>query len=259
MNPALKLKQLDDLSPTEWIEKSKKPVTEAYKPVRVQNCLPSVFAAYCKLFHPIYLDPEVRDHSVSWHKAESQNVDSVGVRSGGALVRESSHGRMKGDRVRWSELANRHGLTFHPEINVESFTRAFADRSWPRYLLGPDEGTLDNATCDALVSGLSPHVGATRCYFYYSGLSVAGYAPQLYRGSLADVHGFLEMDHVNASPEYWWPEDHEWCIHTDWDLPFTLIGGSQAIVDAVANHPLLEMQPVTLMSRVDYQADQLNI
>jgi hypothetical protein len=174
-----------------------------------------------------------------------------------------SHGQTKCERVRWSELANRYGLKFHAEINEESFTRSFRGRSWPRYILGPDEGTLDRETCDALVSALSSQGGTPSCYFYYSGLSIAydspdGYAPRLYKGSLTNVRCFLELDQECASPEYWWPEDRQWCIHTDWDLSFTVVGGSQAMVDTIASNPLLETLPVGPRSRVDYQADQVN-
>jgi hypothetical protein len=258
------LKRLIDLAPSEWIANSLTPMpTEPYNPVRVSNCLPSGFPTYCKLFHPIYVDPTVSDLSVSWHKAEGPGHPSVGVQSGGTLVRESSHGREKGDRVRWQQLALRYGLTFYPEINDSSFKRAFPDKSWPRHLLGPDEGTLDRETCGALISALDQLTGEQPCFFYYSGMSVLcgpdHYSPRLYRGSLTDVQAFFEMDEVNASPEYWWPEDREWCICTDWDLSFTLIAGSEAVLDAIANHPLLETLLVTSMSRVDYQADQLNL
>jgi hypothetical protein len=255
------LKRLNDLSPAAWIQMGKKPVPkEPFEGVRVEACLPSVFPAYCKLFHPIYIDLQIQDHSISWHESEEQKHDHVGATSGGALVGESSYDQTKCDRVRWSELANRYGLKFHAEINEDSFTRSFRGGSWPRFLLGPDEGTLDRETCDALVSALSRQGGTPSCYFYYSGLSIAydspdGYAPRLYKGSLTDVP-CLELE--AASPEYWWPEDRQWCIHTDWDLSFTLVGGSGAIVDTIANDPLLETLPVGPRSRVDRQADQVN-
>lgn len=158
--------------------------------VRLENLVPAVFPAYCKLFHPIYVDPEVSGRSTSWHQAESQGRPDLGVlaglRAGGTLVRESSDGRVKGERVRWRELAERYGLTFHSEIHADSLTKAFGG-SWPRYLLGPDEGRLDDETCDALVSVLGPLTGAVPCYFYYSGLSVffstpEGFPAHFYRG-----------------------------------------------------------------------------
>jgi hypothetical protein len=252
------LKRLIDLAQSEWIANSRAPMpTEPYSPVRVSNCLPCGFPAYRKLFHPIYVDPTVSDLSVSWHQAASSEHPSVGVAGGGTLVRESSHGREKGERVCWQHLAKRYELKFHPEINDSSFKKAFPDGSWPRYLLGPDEGTLDQETCDALVSALSQPLGDKSCFFYYSGMSVLCgpdyYAPRLYKGALTDVLAFFMTDDVIASPEYWWPEDREWCICTDWDLSFTLIGGSQAIADAIASHRFLETLPVTPMSRVDYK------
>lgn len=257
------INRFTDLAASEWITTNKTPIPNTpYTPVRVRNCLPAGFPTYRKLLHPIYVDPTILDHSTSWHDAADPERLLVGLRAGGTLVRESSFGADKGERVLWQDLAKQYGLTFHPEINDTSFNRAFSKGSWPRYLLGPDEGTLDAETCHALISALTPVVGHQPCFYYYSGMSVLSgpdfYAPRLYQGALTDVLAFFEMDDLNSSPEYRWPENREWCICTDWDLSFTLIGGSEACADAIASNPLLETISVTPMMRVDYGADELN-
>lgn len=258
------LQLVADLTLAAWIDAGKKPVEDASQGgVRLENLVPAVFPAYCKLFHPIYVDPEVSDRSTSWHQAESQGRPDLGVLAGGTLVRESSDGRVKGERVRWRELAERYGLTFHSDLHAYSFARAFG-KSWPRYLLGPDEGTLDDATCDALIAVLGPLTGAVPCYFYYSGISVIfsaseGYPAHLYQGSLFDVSALADLAAVSSTPEYWWPEDRSWCVHTDWDLAFTLIGGTERVVEAVLGHPELEAVRVSAGSRIDPQGDMVNL
>ena len=237
--------------------------TERYGPVRVSNCLPTGFPTYSKLFHPIYIDPTISDPSVSWHQAADPDQMFVGIRAGGTLVRESSHGRTKGERIRWQQLSKKCGVAFHPETSDRTFAKAFPDGSWPRSLLGPDEGTLDQETCNALIAIMLQRVGNMPCFFYYSGLSVAfgpdGYLPHLYVGTLPDVLAFFDSDDVNASPEFWWPENREWCVCTDWDLSFTLIGGSRDLAAALSDDPFLEILPVSTETRVDCRSDEPSV
>ena len=250
---------VSDLAPSAWIEAGKLPAPGPGAPCLVGNCIPSGFEAYVKLLHPIYVDPTIKDHATSWHSAEQRDTGAPGILSTGTLVRESSYGRAKGERLRWEDLANRYGLTFHADVNDGSFTRYFSDRSWPRYLLGPDEGTLDPETCRELAAVLAPATLSQSVFFYYAGLSVQGYEPRMYLGKLRDVMEFFEMNEdLLATPEYWWPESREWCVCTDWDLSFTLIGGSEETIRTISRSPILETLTVTPNSRVDWHADEVN-
>jgi hypothetical protein len=229
------LTRLDDFSETEWLLDGRLPLArEAFPPVRVGNVIPPVFEAWRKLLHPMYRDAEIDDHV------------------------------MRGGRIRWEELAGEHGLEFHPEIHHASFARAFPGGRWPVRVRAPREGTLDAETCLALVEILEAHTRAEQCYFYYTGVSVNyddehGFAPQLYRGLSRDLLAFEGMAEVNATPEYWWPEDRAWCVHTDWDSAFTLIGGPEAAVEELGRHPEIESLRVKAESRVDAEADEINI
>ena len=66
------------------------------------------------------------------------------------------------------------------------------------------------------------------------------------------------MQEVSLSPEFWWPEDRAWCINTDYDLEFTIIGGPTNLLADLSAHSELELLPVTARSRVDYRSDQVN-
>jgi hypothetical protein len=228
------LTRLEDLSEAGWILNGRVPLPrEAFPPVRVGNCVPPVFEAWRKVLHPIFREAEIDGHL------------------------------MRGPRVRWEELAREQGLEFHPEIHDASLACAFPGGRWPRLLRAPREGTLDAETCMSLVEIIEAHTSSERCYFYYTGVSVnysdkEGFARQLYRGLLRDVLEFEVMGAVNATPEYWWPEDRAWCVHTDWDTAFTLIGGPEAAIEEVGRHPELESLLLEATSRVDFEADQIN-
>jgi len=229
------LERLEDLSEANWIREGREPVPRiAFAPVRVANCVPPIFPAWRKVLHPIY---------------RSVEIDGIPLR---------------GPRATWAEVAEEYGLVLHPEIHDVSFAGVFPGGRWPKNLRGPRDGTLDAETCLSLVEILEAHTRAERCYFYYTGVSVnyndeEGFAPQLYRGYARDVLEFEDMPAVNATPEYWWPEDRAWCVYTDWDTAFTLVGGPEAALAELAMHPEVESVPVTAMSRVDFEADEINM
>jgi hypothetical protein len=159
--------------------------------------------------------------------------------------------------VLWHTLAKRYGLAFHPEFNHESFRKAFATGSWPRYLLAPAEGTLDRKTCEALISVLKPLSQTERIYFRFSDYLMND-LPHLYSGDLNELTAFLTKPNFGGTPECWWAEDRSWCVYTDWDLTFTLIGGSRTLVEACVAHPMLECIAVKPETRIDFRADKLN-
>jgi hypothetical protein len=107
------------------------------------------------------------------------------------------------------------------------------------------------------VSILDSMTEPQRCFFYYGGLSVRSFEPRLYEGDLRDVLVFLEpKDDLSATPEYWWPEDGSWCVCTDWDLSFSLIGGPQTLIDRIVSDTVLEALHVKNNTRIDYRADE---
>ena len=160
-------------------------------------------------------------------------------------------------RVLWANLASRCGLKFHPEINDYYFRLAISDREFVKNLRGPEEGNLDDATCQAILESVRHARGSEHCWFYYSGIRPP-FETRLYGGSLDEVLLCSSLDGIRTLPEYWWPADRTWCVSTDHDLRFTLIGGSKELVQACIEHPFLECLPVEGSTRVDDFAEAPN-
>jgi hypothetical protein len=250
------LERVTDLDAASWIDEALPPLLQwedpAWRGNFVSHCLPSVFSAYAKIFHPIYADDSVEDRSASWAEADDR-PETVG-----RLVSVGSGPDPFGRRVTWQSLAQELGLTFHAEINDQSLRRRFPDRSFPRYLVGPEEGSLDRPTCQSLVHALTPYTGAEACFFYYVAISTPKIEPLLYRGALTNVFESFDLEGVYGTPTYWWPGSRSWCLCTDWDLTFTLVGGSADLISSLLSTPELEALEVTPSSRVDWQADRVN-
>jgi hypothetical protein len=74
--------------------------------------------------------------------------------------------------------------------------------------------------------------------------------PLLYIGELLDVPDLLVND---SPPEYWWPESRSWCVCSDYDLSFTIVGGPQNFIDQILASNVLEAVTVSHHTRIDYK------
>jgi hypothetical protein len=186
----------------------------------VVRCVPEGFAAYAKIFHPIFDGPS------------------------------------KDKRVPWCELAERSGIEFHPGIDARFFCEGLAEPVWPKHLTRP--GRLDPVTCRVLADILAPFTLNQRCWFYYGGPSINPFEERLYSGELEDAMSVLEEPGVTSLPEYWWPEDRAWCVNSDDDFSFTLIGGSADMIRRSLDSGELEAVSVTPNTRIDWFSDLPN-
>ena len=175
--------RIADLEPAKWILNGVLPLQPRRAPDWsgniVANCLPDVFPSYAKVLHAIWEDTSVNDRTTSWQDVRGDDAldkiasfavepeavrdlfkDSVTVRG-----RTADEGKLR--RFRWSSLAERYGIIFNPSINDNSVTSRFPGRSWPRYLVGPDEGTLDEESVLCLCDLFWHFTGNQECYFMY--------------------------------------------------------------------------------------------
>jgi hypothetical protein len=156
----------------------------------------------------------------------------------------------------------------------------------------PNEGRLDEGEAGSLAEFLADFTGtASRCFFavwdgygQFSGggmgiLSTSGGIPLsppsevltsqrikgvgrdylLYEGRLSAISSFFSTRFWHGGPNIWWPENRRWCVATDMDLNSTYIGGSEACIEALPNHPWLEVMPATLDAPVHIGSDTLNV
>ena len=78
--------------------------------------------------------------------------------------------------------------------------------------------------------------------------------PRMFRGSVSQVLSISADGRYGTTPEYWWPEDHSWCVCSDYDLPFTLIGCSPELSQILLADAVLECLEVQSSTRVDYRS-----
>jgi hypothetical protein len=261
------MERILDSQPMDWIHQQRKPYnspdSEGERGFRVSYLIPNVFPRYLKLLHPIYEDQSIR-HSLTWDDLEKSSplefdLDDPSQRaiaevlSGKTKIYGSPNSDFQGKRVLWSVLCERMQLEFHPEINVSSFTENFPNRSWPRYLVGPDEGILDDESFELLADILCSMLGDQEWFFYYAMYANRVDSDIIYKARLQEFVKQLPAlveNTVFGTPFYWFPEDHSCIVCSDWDLTFTLIGSSSDLCNTIMNETGLETVEVTLESRI---------
>lgn len=237
--------QLENLSEYEWIEQGVKEVIsiehDNWKGNTVGHLLPKKFKRYLKILHPMYKDRFVHDKKVLW---KDRSEDEV----------------VLGERILWRELADELEIEFKPEINTYAFTNVF-DKRWPRYLIGPSEGTLDRDYIDEVI-GVLKKFKKEKYFFYYDLMKTTNFKERLYQGNLEDILKIMNtsvigdsFDTGKFSPTYWWSVDREVCICTDYDSDFTVVGFSNdRVFDIFINNKYLECIELYHDTRIDYRA-----
>lgn len=235
-----------NLNEFKWIKNEIKPIIsssdEEYIGNTVGNLLPNNFSRYIKILHPMYKDKLFTDKNILW--AESFDTEVI-----------------PGERILWRQLAVEYNVEFKPEINTNAFLKENSGR-WPRYLLAPDEGTLEKEQVDEIISILKS-LNCEKYFFYYDWLKILDWnQDKLFKGSLEDVYELMKLEEIGVafdenerfSPSYWWDMDRTVCICTDYDLGFTIVGCNNELFTKFMNIKCLECIEVTYDTRIDYKA-----
>ena len=221
-------------------------------PKRVAGLFPDPFPAYIKIFHAMFEDLPYTGSGATWQDVEgaSQEAawqDSLGLAIPGELVRSGTEEFAATDlpRIWWRELVP--GELLDARANWRTLGGAFDGTSWPRRIVGPDEGRLDRASLAALIRCLED-AGVERSCVMLLEEWVAlmnGYeercAPAVglvVTGQVRDAERFDEL--FDVTPRWWWAVDHGWFLYTDVDSCVTWVAGPEELIDRIESEPVLE-------------------
>jgi hypothetical protein len=158
----------------------------------------------------------------------------------------------------WKALCQECGVEYVKELSGYSFASAFP-QGWPMTISWTGgHGELGEADTEALQALLSRSTDAhASVHFYYWLMKTPEFEDRLFEGQLSDLTSIGEATGL-GSPSAFWPEDRGWCVVIDYDLDFTLVGGSRELVGELLRSPDLECIEVDATTRVDYRADATN-
>jgi len=214
----------------------------------VTHLIPPVFESYAKLLHRIEAYHDFIDKPLSARENEILRIPSCEPLRSFVESRRADSQR----RVRWKELAVLLDVPFAPAINHHWYRKRLPDPwCWPRLLTGPNDGHLNEEECERLASVLKDFTGSQDCFFRFSDIPFYAGPGQstVFRGKLDEVSVFQKDKCLSF--EYWWPSGRNWVVCSDYDLPFTIIGGPSQLVSALMRDTVLECVEVELRTRID--------
>jgi hypothetical protein len=249
------MRALRDKSEFHWIEKGRiEPVGKYDDPDwpgnSVSLVIPPMFDRYIKVLHRLEAHYENIDNPLSPSELEILRIPGCG--SLRRLVEQ--HRNPKTTRVLWKTVAEAFGIAFGPAISDDWFRAVLEPGCWPRFIYGPGDAWLDSEDCGEMAKVL-PTGSSQELYVRMAEIPLIGTeTPLLYELSFAGLNQLIESERNPLFPEYWWPQDRSWCVCSDYDLSFTLIGCDGEVADKLMRSQILECLEVRPETRVDHKA-----
>ncbi|MDO5534478.1 MAG: hypothetical protein Q4F65_07495 [Propionibacteriaceae bacterium] len=189
------------------------------------------------------------------------------------------------DGRRWHDIATANGRVLHP---LAQWAHFFDTLDHPN--LWPSEGHLPLPDHHALLAHLAAEGEVTYAvwdgYGFWGGGSIEACNPDqttyeipipnrvpeeasptlvlpnrsyhLFRAPLAVQEIWLEGQDLEQSANLVWPDDRGWCLATEIDFTFTLLGCTRVVADAVLAEPALESFEVGVDDNMSWAGDTLN-
>lgn len=209
------------------------------------SIVPAGFAAYARVYHPI------------WH------LDG--------LTRTA---------MRWAAVARANNRTAHRRMQWPSIIGSYAlyqTQTLP-FVSGdlfehPAEGSLPPDVARPLWRTLAAHTTTPdRCWFaVWEGFGclradvrsapafdIPNRQLHLFSGPIQAIEATFGDPSYHQSANLWWPEDRAWCVATEIDFVTTYIAGSRAAIAAVVGHAELESDEVESSDGVAWASDTIN-
>lgn len=163
--------------------------------------------------------------------------------------------------VSWRMLAERNGRAFHPLVEEETVN------------VGPDAGDLRASTSlakeqlAALLPVLGRHTSSSSGWFLlwegygelkrsvFDGAPTVAHPMRNYYLLSGPLGAFGEFP---EDPDYWWPDDHAWCLTGDTDFHWAYLAGTEACVGEVLSAPALDAVRTEPANPARFGMDQIN-
>ncbi|MDQ1521760.1 MAG: hypothetical protein QOI55_2833, partial [Actinomycetota bacterium] len=218
-----------------------------------------------------------------WLRGALRPWTDRGIRHVATLVPASypAHARVfhraatRANDVRWADIAAHTGQHLTAESRYRELTGWHPDaahQSPPEPWLEPDRGSLRADECAAVAEVLARYTTTPRdCWFClwegygtaWTALNrVAEHAPRvalehrsclLFRGPVSAATAFRSGP-LFQSPTLWWPEDRAWCVASELDIYSTYVAATPPAVDALIEHPALEVLACSAEQDIDHGA-----
>lgn len=202
-------------------------------------CCPLIFESYAIVLHPFWINWKVKDLVNSGLTIQENQVDGSGF-----------------ERVSWTNFFEFYNVNFDIETANQTQEkirqRLLSDEpkksEWPSYLWFPGEGNCETAELKYIFSTLRDLYGDLSANFYYNLLKTQEWIEdKIYKGKLSEFDELATIKNLRDNPTAIFPDNKTWCIVSDYDLPFTYIGGTKEFIKRLTTNKdfdIYEIKPM---------------
>ena len=137
----------------------------------------------------------------------------------------------------------------------EEIRKEIKKNSWPPYVWYPAEGNLDKEEFFEIFTKIKNIYNDQLVNYFYCLLKTKSWESDIiYKGLISEFDKLANDDEIKDNPTAVYPDNKEWCIVSDFDLPFTFIGGSAELIDSITNdtkYEIFQIVPKYAVNRKD--------
>ncbi|NNV54278.1 hypothetical protein [Limnovirga soli] len=192
------------------------------------TCVPQIFEAYAIVLHPFW---------INWDAKEK--VDA------GVVIAEYEMDDNDFKSLTWQAFFSLNKKNFelstayktHIEINKELLLKP-----WPDYFWFPGSGDCETEALQYILSEIKNLYGdlLINCYFELI-KTVKIETDIIYRGLITTFGDLPNKTDIKNTPSVIYPDCKEWIIVSDYDLPFTFIGGTKELINRIIQKKELDI------------------
>lgn len=137
-----------------------------------------------------------------------------------------------------SLLAQFFNQKFDKHFKTDSLSKKWGDNQ-PKWLLCPDEGTLDKSILPEITALLGKYSSSDICFYHYVLYAIDTYEETIFKGSIDEFPKTIDLG-LAGTPNTVWPESKEWYLYTNYDADYSLIGGKGEHINEILSSQIIE-------------------
>lgn len=183
--------------------------------------IPNVFESYAIILHSFWINNKLKKEKLNF------NID------------DDNDDEKDFERISWTDFFKIYNHEFKIENCLETKEKISTVNGQFNNELYPGEGLCDKEHLVSLKNLIIEIYGDENIYGYYTFLSTINWkSDKLYFGNISEIEELLNNEELRLTPSLIYSENKNWVLNSDYDLPFSFIGGEKKLIEKLVkeNH-----------------------
>jgi len=136
------------------------------------------------------------------------------------------------DRVKWKDFYTFKEKKFDLKNAYKSSKEFHRQFKQMNNELHPGEGLMDREHIESLIEIVLKLYGSQEIELFYTFLATGKCEEdEIYQGKTSELNQLLGDETLRLTPSLIYPKEKNWVVNTDYDLPFSFIGGERKLIE----------------------------